>query len=318
MGLRRGPVSDLVMHTLEHADDGLPRAVLGSSPQHLLITVLGDYWLTRKEHLPSAALVSLLEEFGTTAASARSALSRLRRRALIEASKSGTRTYYGLSPSVAERVRAGTSRIMSFGLTEDWDGEWRLVAYSLPEGRREVRHVLRSRLRWMGFAPLFDGVYVSPSADAGMAAQLLAELNVESATVLRAVREVDLKAGRRLIDAWDIDALAKQYEEFVSECEETLVLHRRGDLTASVALRARTSVMDTYRRFPGLDPDLPAQLLPPDWPRAQARTAFLEVYDGLAPLAEIRVKQIIAVHDPVLAELAHCHISSSSLDLYES
>lgn len=42
------------------ADDEvhLPRSQNGSSPQHLLITLLGDYWLTREELLPSAALVA--------------------------------------------------------------------------------------------------------------------------------------------------------------------------------------------------------------------------------------------------------------------
>ncbi|HEY3240474.1 MAG TPA: hypothetical protein VGL92_12965, partial [Acidimicrobiia bacterium] len=54
------------------------------SPRHLLLTLLGDYWFGRTEHLPSAALVRLLEEFGVSATAARTALSRLARRGLLE------------------------------------------------------------------------------------------------------------------------------------------------------------------------------------------------------------------------------------------
>ena len=37
---------------------------------------------------------------------------------------------------------------------------------------------------------------------------------------------------------------------------------RRGALTASQALVARTKVMDSWRKFVLLEPDLPAELLP--------------------------------------------------------
>ena len=59
------------------------------------------------------------------------------------------------------------------------------------------------------------------------------------------------------------------------------------------ALIARTRVMDEWRAFPGLDPDLPAELLPSAWPRAQARELFIGCYDLLGPLAARRVRQTL-------------------------
>jgi phenylacetic acid degradation operon negative regulatory protein len=76
-----------------------------------------------------------------------------------------------------------------------------------------------------------------------------------------------------------------------------------GTVSPSDALVIRTKVFDAWRIFPGLDPGLPDELLPADWPRAQARQLFTELYDGLAPLAALRFRQIIAVHDDSLAEL---------------
>jgi DNA-binding transcriptional regulator PaaX len=39
--------------------------------------------------------------------------------------------------------------------------------------------------------------------------------------------------------------------------------------------------VDDYRRFPFLDPDLPAVLLPEDWCGAAAHAAFVRAYEAL-------------------------------------
>lgn len=89
----------------------------GFVPQRLLITLLGDYWYDHGEHIPSAALVQLLAEFGVSDAGSRAALSRLARRGLLVSSKSGRRTFYGLSEragaaaaGLAAPARAGAVR----------------------------------------------------------------------------------------------------------------------------------------------------------------------------------------------------------------
>jgi len=75
------------------------------------------------------------------------------------------------------------------------------------------------------------------------------------------------------------------------------------------ALVARTRVMDEWRGFPELDPDLPGELLPDAWPRAAARELFTTTYDLLGPLAAHRVRQIIARYSPELAVHATHHSS---------
>ena len=41
--------------------------------------------------------------------------------------------------------------------------------------------------------------------------------------------------------------------------------------------------------------------MPADWPGADARRLFEELYDGLGPLAALRVAQHISTHDAALA-----------------
>ena len=79
-----------------------------------------------------------------------------------------------------------------------------------------------------------------------------------------------------------------------------------------IGLIARTELMDTWRRLPSLDPELPSSLLPAGWPRGRCREIFMQVYDGLGPLAELRVRQIVATYSPEIAERAEHHTTASA------
>jgi DNA-binding transcriptional regulator PaaX len=46
-----------------------------------------------------------------------------------------------------------------------------------------------------------------------------------------------------------------------------------------------------------IDPDLPDQLLPAQWPRDEARAMFVELYDLLAPLEQSECGEISRMDD---------------------
>ena len=57
------------------------------------------------------------------------------------------------------------------------------------------------------------------------------------------------------------------------------------------------------REGQSLDVSLQArELLPADWPRAQARELFLETYEQLGAPASVRVRQVIASYAPELSD----------------
>src|SRR6185312_11307765 len=156
-------------------------------PPRLLLTLLGDYWWQRTEPLPSAAIVALLAEFGVSDSAARAALSRLTRNGLLVTSRSGRRTFVRLSSRAADILDDGARRIFSFGApTPPWDGMWSLVAFSIPENNRAARDELRKELRWRGFAPLYDGLWVSPRDHAAEVIGRLKDLGITTATAFRA------------------------------------------------------------------------------------------------------------------------------------
>jgi phenylacetic acid degradation operon negative regulatory protein len=344
-------------------------------PPRLLLTLLGDYWWQRTESLPSAAIVALLAEFGVSDSAARAALSRLTRNGLLVTSRGGRRTFVRLSARAADVLDDGARRIFSFGSTPaPWDGMWSLVAFSIPEQHRSARDELRKALRWLGFAPLYDGLWVSPRDHAGDVISRLKDLGITTATAFRATAlPVPLAveggaggagtaagngargpgprgagragtslagtslagtslAGTGLADtaaagagaaadiparAWDLTGLHDRYQEFVAYAGLLRDQVLAGEITAADALVARTRVMNEWRAFPAMDPDLPDELLPPAWPRASARELFIACYDLLGPLAARRVRQIIARYSPELAVRAAYHSTELTVSAAE-
>ena len=113
--------------------------------------------------------------------------------------------------------------------------------------------------------------------------------------------------------AWDLDNLQQRYMRFIGGTERLRERTLAGRVSPVAALVARTRVMDEWRGFPELDPDLPDELLPDAWPRATARELFTTTYDLLGPLAAHRVRQIIARYSPELAVHANHHSSGLQL-----
>lgn len=290
------------------AERDLPRMRSGGGPQHLLMTLLGDYWYGQRVPLPSGALVALLGEFGITEISARAALSRLSRRGLLELSRTGRHTAYALSAHATTVLADGLRHITSFAAVEEpWSGQWTVAVFSVPEDQRDLRHTLRTRLGWLGFASLFDGVWVSPLERVDEITAVLAELAIDTATVLRAGVTDGSPAGGHPITAWDLAELRAAYLALIDEYGPVRTRLRAGRIGPAEALVVRTALMDAWRRFPGRDPELPSALLPAPWPRARARALFTELYDELAWLAEQRVKQVVARFDAELAGLVRAH-----------
>jgi phenylacetic acid degradation operon negative regulatory protein len=274
----------------------LPRQQAGSSPQGLAVTLVADYTLPARAWLPSAAIVALLGEFGVTGGAARTTISRLARRGALEGRQDGRHTSYRLTQPAVVNLSSGGMSIGSFGAQpEPWDGSWTLIAFSLPQEKSTQRRALRNDLRWRGYAPLYDGVWLSPHPLTPPARAMLEAVTPGALTVFRAQHtELGRDAARNPVDAWDIEGIAGQYEMFIRRWRRLLPRITAGKVTGAAAVRARTEVMDIYRRFPVVDPLLPVELMPPDWPRTRAREIFVAVYDGLAEPAEEHVRAVVA------------------------
>ncbi len=277
----------------------------GSTSQGLLLTLLGDYWFGATVHIPSAALVELLGEFGITDDAARAALSRVQRTGWVEGHKQGRHTAYRLSDEAARQAERRGRQILTFSAeTADteprWDRKWNLVSYSLSADRAEDRRRIRRRLRLQGYAPLQDALWIRPWGSAERVADALAPWPEAR---VRVFCGAELVEGERVdsVAAWGLDKLAAHYDELVVRFDA--VAERWGNAPdPAAALVARTRTMEAWAPMRWTDPRLPSELLPEPWPGWEARRAFAGVYDSLGPAAVQRVREVVARHSERAAE----------------
>jgi phenylacetic acid degradation operon negative regulatory protein len=214
--------------------------------------------------------------------SARQALARLKDQGLVEPERHGRRTRWNLSAAGRHLLTVGSERIYQFGAARGaWDRQWLVVFSPVPEEQRAKRHQLRGQLEFSGFGFLGAGVAVSPHADREDAANaVLRELGlVDTAVVFRAEVGSLLEPDALLRRAWDLEAIAAGYDEFVAAFE-TLAPRRSGATFAALV-----ELVHEWRRFPFGDPEIPDELLPATWPGRRARRLFEQRRTEWAPAA---------------------------------
>lgn len=287
----------------EFGELDMPRFQVGFPPQHLLLALIGDYWSGRCEALPSAALVDLLAEFDVNPSGARAALSRLSIRGLLVGTKEGRNTSYRVAEGFRSLLPYGPIHTRAFAKPAPmWDGVWTMVAFTVPEDQRRLRPMLRARLQSLGFAPLYDGLWVSPHAPGHELDIALQIAPPKSCTVIRAA-ELPARARLAVASAWNLDDLGASYAEFVRTFRPVLRRLQSGRTGSTEALVSRTRANYRWFVFAVTDPDLPEALLPRRWPRAAAHDLFVDLVDGLASLAVDRVREIVSKYDPALGKL---------------
>jgi phenylacetic acid degradation operon negative regulatory protein len=247
------------------------REVGGGSARSLLITILGEFVLPAAQPVWTGTLVDVLAMLDVEEKSARQALARTAAEGWLSSDRVGRRVRWHLTAPGHRLLVEGAERIYSFGSnTDDWDGRWLVLLVSVPESMRELRHTLRTQLSWAGFGTPTPGVWISPHADAESDAnQILTELALPTnamsfvATYGALGRQADM-----VTSAWDLAEVAQRYAGFIDEFATP-------DLSdADAVLCAQTRLVQAWRRFPFLDPQLPRELLPPDWIGTRAAILF--------------------------------------------
>jgi phenylacetic acid degradation operon negative regulatory protein len=253
-------------------DDQLRLRSIGApAARKILITLLGEYVLPAPDGVWQETLVKALNTMGYKTHAARQALARSAGADWIRTERRGRRSRIYLTDNMAELLRRGGDRIFGFGQPQPWDGRWLLVTLRVPEEQRDVRHLLRSQLAWAGFGSLGNGLWITPHAQREDELETMAR--GASAAELLSFRAELGRIGepkRVVAEAWDLDAVASAYREFIDR------FRRVNPKTPETVFRAQTELVHAWGRFPYLDPDLPEEMLPSRWPRSRARRVFEE------------------------------------------
>jgi phenylacetic acid degradation operon negative regulatory protein len=255
------------------ASDGRPRltrrqAAGGETSRGLLFTVLGEFVLPSGGSAWTSAFIDVLGRLGVEEKACRQALMRTAADGWLVADRAGRRASWRLTTRGVQLLTEGTKRIYGFTATRTaWDGQWLMILARAPESERPARHRLRTRLEWAGFGSPAPGVWLSP--DPGLRAdaeRILADAGLlADAHIFLAAHAGGGQLAALIGQAWDLDTIEQRYEDFVAEF---------AGATAADPLARVTELVHAWRRFPWLDPVLPAPLLPDGWSGTRAAAVF--------------------------------------------
>jgi phenylacetic acid degradation operon negative regulatory protein len=246
-------------------------AVGETSARSLLLTILGEFVLPMQQPVWTSTVVGALERLGVEEKAARQALARTAADGWLTSERVGRTVRWSLTAPGRRLLTEGAERIYSFGVgAPDWDGVWLVLYVSVPESKRRLRHQLRTRLSWAGFGSPEPGMWISPSATReAEAAAVVDELGLDADAMSFTARFAGIGRERAMVTkAWDLGDVGALYEEFIDAFTGL-----RPEKPDDVVL-AQTRLVHEWRRFPFLDPQLPAELLPAHWSGARGRQLF--------------------------------------------
>lgn len=253
---------------------------VGVRPQTLLLTLLGSAVLGRDVAIFSGSYAAVMDRMGVSEHATRSTLSRMVSRGLLTRHRRGRKVYLGLTPRAASVLREGEERMWRAGaINRDTDERWTLLGFSLPETRRDERHLLRSRLRWAGFGLLRSGMWIAPgTVDVN---SLLTDLRLrDHLAVFRAEPADPASMGQVVRDAYDLPAIAARYHQFLLRWDADRPLP-----TAPDDLARHLWLLSEWLLLLRDDPRIPLRHLPADWPAVAAQEIFHRTHEYLRPTA---------------------------------
>ncbi|MGD9752363.1 MAG: PaaX family transcriptional regulator C-terminal domain-containing protein [Acidimicrobiia bacterium] len=251
------------------------------SARSVLVTIFGDSIVPAGGEIWLADLIALCEPFGFSDRLVRTSMFRLGSEGWFETERVGRHSRYRLTRTATAQFAAAEARIYHRPAVP-WDGRWTLAF--LDGADRTVRDGVAAALRWRGFATLSPGVLALPRAGgAAVVEEVAAEAGVVVPVALACFEDRDaLVASGWLTRSLGLDEPAERYRAFLERYRWVRSL-RRSTVTDDEAFLLRTMLVHDHRRARLTDPDLPAALLPDDWPAADAHRLAADAYHLVSP-----------------------------------
>ncbi|WP_249597114.1 phenylacetic acid degradation operon negative regulatory protein PaaX [Peribacillus frigoritolerans] len=259
---------------------------MGTNTQSMIFTIYGDYIRNYGSKIWIGSLIRLLKEFGHNEQGVRVAVSRMVKQGWIQSEKQGNKSYYFLTDRGVQRMDEAANRIYKMKPNE-WDGKWRILMYTIPEDKRQLRDDLRKELLWSGFGSFSSGCWISPNDLEKQINRLIEKYDIDEYVDFFISEYKGPKENQSLIEkSWQLEEIENKYEEFIEKYSKQFIVHQsiisRGEMSDADCFVERTNLVHEYRKFLFIDPGLPKELLPSKWNGNHAALLFSQYYQVLA------------------------------------
>ncbi|GGM98540.1 PaaX family transcriptional regulator [Terrabacter tumescens] len=245
-------------------------------PRAYIVSIYGLYAREVGGWLSVSAVIRLMAELGIDEPAVRSSVSRLKRRDILEAERIDGSAGYTLSASARVILDSGDRRIFDHRPASPDDG-WILAIFSVPESERRKRHLLRTRLAWLGYGTVSAGVWVAPAHLEEETREVLARADLGAYVDLFRADYLGFGDLEQEIGSWwDLATISSLYRQFHEQHAPLLASwrgRRRKD-NEGEAFADYVRTITEWRRLPFLDPGLPPELLPRDWAGVESANTF--------------------------------------------
>lgn len=245
---------------------------------------------------PGPVFVTLLTSLGHSESAARNLLTKLVHTGGLSATKSGRVTIYAFTDQNARKYQ----QVEGTGDGPGWDGAFQAIVYDIPETQRRYRDRFRYFASYNGYGTLRPGVLISARPHSSDLDALMADAPPGARVHAVTLTPPDLGKARELAaEAWDLERLSQRYAEVVDEIRTTR--EQGPGAIDEDPLPAFRTVARLYRHVFALEqhnPDLPAELLPADWPRAGYWAELATLNGAWGPSLQAQLRRIADAADP--------------------
>ncbi|PWJ51158.1 transcriptional regulator, PaaX family [Quadrisphaera granulorum] len=246
-------------------------SVLARKPRQLLLALFGEYVCDQYfEPLRTSVLIGALEPAGFAAPAVRTSLDRMVESGMLARRRLGREVGFELTASGVDVLRGASERVKGAEPFAPQGEGWTVVAFTLPEDQRALRHRLRAALTWAGFAALRDGLWIAPGAVdlAAVLDDVEDELPPGAVTAFAASELPGYPMADAVRVAWDVAGIRRAHEEFIAAWEHP-------DAAAGLpALTRHVLLVADWLALLRVDPRLPPQYMGEDWPATRSVDVF--------------------------------------------
>lgn len=251
-----------------------------------MFTLFGEYIQYYGDEIWVGSLIRMMKRFGVSESSVRGAILRMVQKDLMTVRKIGNRSYYSYTSPALKQIDEGVKRVYNQRNTS-WDGKWRILTYSFPEAKRDMRNEIRKELSWTGFGPISHSTWVSPNPIEDQVLEMMEYYQLQDYMTLFASSQVLSHDDQTIVNkGWDLQAISEEYERFIETYSEKFdQLQRKAlqnTLTDEESFIERTKLVHEYRKFLFQDPSFPDELLPENWLGNKARELFWKIHQMLS------------------------------------